>query len=99
MDEPQDSQHSQTRATHSSWNGYKFVGDNIDKSVKATFQRAEHRGHSLHYFHGYAVKDRADFSMLSDEKPPRQNPNPEELLPSTNDVLAYKKELETLVAR
>lgn len=26
------------------WFGYKFVGDNIDKNVKPSFQRAEQRG-------------------------------------------------------
>ena len=81
------------------WSGYKFVGDNIDKSVKPSFQRAELRGHSLHYFHGYALRDRVDFSQLSDVKPSREDPDAEVLLPSIQDVKMYKEELETLIAR
>ena len=34
------------------WFGYKFVGDNIDKSVKPSHQHHEQRGQSLHHFHG-----------------------------------------------
>ena len=34
----------------SSWCGYKFVGDNVDKNVKPTRQRHERHGQSLHYF-------------------------------------------------
>ena len=82
-----------------SWIGFKFVGDNIDKRVKPRFQRSEIRGHDGHYFHGFAVKDRIDLSALSEEKPPRVEPQSSQLLPSNEDISAYKKDLEILISR
>ena len=41
------------------WNGFKIVGDNVDKNVRPTFQRSNQ---SLHHFHSYAVKDRVNLS-------------------------------------
>ena len=51
------------------WCGFKIVGDNIDKNVHLRFQTLEASTKSLHYFHSYAVKDRIDFSHLSDKPP------------------------------
>jgi len=48
------------------WNGFKIVGDNIDKSVRPSFQRAQHQTKSLHYFNSYAVRDRVDCTSMSD---------------------------------
>ena len=97
--ENDDSHQPPLQAENGNWNGYKFVGDNIDKSVKPSRQRAELRGHSLHYFHGYAVKDRINLSTLSDDKPPYKEPDPEVLLPSHDDISSYRDDLEMLVAR
>ena len=44
---------------------YKIVGDNIDKNIRASFQRIDHQTKSIHYFHTFAAKDRIDFSNLS----------------------------------
>lgn len=53
-----------------SWNGFKIVGDNIDKTVHASFQRSNDlTQRSLHHFHAFAVRDRIDFSDLSDSQP------------------------------
>ena len=50
--------------------GYKLVGDNIDKRVKARFMRVEkHCGQSLHYFHFCAIQNRIDFGNYSDAQP------------------------------
>ena len=49
------SQTSDSAPQANMWFGYKFVGDNIDKSVKPSLQRHKLRGQSLHYIHGYAV--------------------------------------------
>ena len=38
--------------------GYKFVGDNVDKNVRPSRERAEMKPQFLHYFHSFAVKDR-----------------------------------------
>ena len=74
------------------WCGFKFVGDNIDKNVKPSFQRAEQKGLSLHYFHGYAIKDCVNFSHLSDVSPPYCTPDANTLLPSIEDIPSLKKE-------
>ena len=81
------------------WVGYVFVGDNIDKNVKACFQRYENKGQTLHYFHGYAVRDRLDLSHLSDTRPPPATPNATSLLPSSFDTTALRDELKILVSR
>ena len=44
----------------SSWNGFKLVGDNLDKTVKPHYIRMNRQNHSLNYFHAFAVKDRID---------------------------------------
>ena len=81
------------------WFGYKFVGDNIDKNVKASHQRHELKGQSLHHFHGYAVKDRINLSGVSDEAPAFRTPDPALLLPTTQDVSSLKEEFCVLVSR
>lgn len=81
------------------WFGYKFVGDNIDKSIKPSLQRHKLRGQSLHFFHGYAVRDRVDLSKLSDKPPPFSTPEPSVFLPSPDDLSCLREELEILVSR
>ena len=53
---------------------YKFVGD-IDKNVRPSFQRHELKGQSMHYFHGYALRDRINLHDLPDATP-RSLPEP-----------------------
>ena len=83
----------------SEWFGYKFVGDNVDNEFKPAFQRADKRGLSMHYFNGFAARDRVNFSHLSDEPPPYRIPDANTLLPSAEDISTLKKELSTMVAR
>jgi L1 cell adhesion molecule like protein len=40
------------------WNGFKIVGDNIDKNFRRTYQRIDRQTRSCHYYHSYAVLDR-----------------------------------------
>ena len=61
--------------------GYKFVGDNVDKNIKPSYQRHEIRGQSLHHFQGYAVRDRLDLSHLSNQRPSFSMPDPSILYP------------------
>ena len=86
------------------WNGYKLVGDNLDKNVKPRYRRIDHQTLSLHFFHCYAVKDRIDLSHVSDD------PNPflfkpiselevEQLLPSASDSQAIMQNFGILVSR
>lgn len=84
---------------NSKLHGFKFVGDNIDKNIHPRFQRHEKRGQSLHYFHGYAVRDRIDLSTLSDVTPPFHKPDPATFLPSKNDISCLSDELTVLVSR
>ena len=51
------------------WNGDKFIGDNVDKALKTSFQWNDHKGLSIHCFHGDAVRDRIDFEGLSEVCP------------------------------
>ena len=82
------------------WFGYKFVGDNLDRNIKPSFQRQEsHTGQSLHYFHGYAVQDRVDLSCYSNANPPCTTPDPSAILPSAADFSALKDELDVLISR
>ena len=41
-----------------SWNGFKIVGDNVEKNVKPRYMRLHRQTCSLHYFNAYA--DRID---------------------------------------
>ena len=75
------------------------VGDNIDKNVRPRYQRHDNKGHYFHYFHGYAVKDRIDFSHLSDKPPILTNPDPRLLLPSATELTAVQEDLTILITR
>ena len=77
--------------TMKDWYGYKFVGDNVDKRIKPSYQRAELRGHDMHYFHGYAVRDRLDLSEFSDTCPPHSTPDANVILPSSEDIEALER--------
>ena len=81
------------------WFGYKFVGDNIDKNVKPSHQRYEQKGLSLHHFHGYAVRDRVNFSGMSEESPTFTIPDPSQFLPSQSDISLLKEEFAILISR
>ncbi len=56
-----------TQVEESDWFGFKFVGDNIDKNIKPSFQRQEIQTQSLHHFHGYAIRDRVNMATMSDD--------------------------------
>lgn len=79
------------------WHGYKFVGDNIDKRVKPSRQRAELKGLDLHYFHGYAVRDRLDMSEMSDKAPSYVTPDPTKFIHSSDEIAALESELTILI--
>ena len=79
------------------WFGYKFVGDNIDKNVRPSFQQLEHQ--SLHHFHGYAARDKINPSSYSDVQPRMVKPDPRVLLPSGSDLSKLKDEPTILMSR
>jgi len=84
--------------TPMTWLGYKLVGDNVDKNIKPSFQRVDRRTQSLHYFNVYAVQDRIDFSMYSNE-PRHTAVIPSSLMPSDEDVSAVTNDFVTLMSR
>jgi len=79
---------------------YKCVIDNIDKNVKPSFERHEHKGQSLHYVHGYAVKCRVSRFGLS-KKPITSNNTLDInlMLPSISDLQSLKDDCVILVTR
>ena len=86
-------------ALSTSWKGFKLVGDNVDKNVRASYQRIGHSTQSLHYFHAYAALDRVDFSGLSDEPPPPSIVDPLSFLPSEDDISMVERDMCTLISR
>ena len=86
------------------WNGYKLVGDNLDKNIAPRYRRIDHQTQSMHFFHCYAVHDRIDLSDVSDElnpyttKPVSKLPV-SDLLPSIADDQALLSNFSVLVSR
>ena len=86
---------------NSQWFDYKLVGDNIDKTVRPRHETLKHHNQSLHYFQSYAVRDRVDLGLFSDELP-QADPStfsPELLLPSQEDLDCMLKNFTILVTR
>ena len=77
---------------------FKLVGDNIDKTVRPTIETSEHHTQCLHYFHGYAVKDRFDTSKLDDSPsaPDVAHIKVEKVLPTSEDESTLKKKCPSL---
>ena len=67
--------------------------------MKPSRQRAEIKGQELHHFHGYAVRDRVDLSVMSDKAPHSTSPDADQFLPSNEDISALIEELTILVSR
>lgn len=85
----------------STWFGFKLVGDNVDKSTKASFQRAEtHENTSFHHFHSYAAKDRLDLSNCLDKPPPVPDSiMADSILPTSSEISSIKKDFTVLLSR
>ena len=80
------------------WNGFKIVGDNLDKNFRRTHQRQDFQTVSHHYFHMYAVKDRVDLQNVSDL--PRDGViDITQLLPTASDHDSMRKEFKVLISR
>ena len=96
---PAVSQHLEELPTAEMLWGFKIVGDNVDKNVKASFQRHEIKSQSLHYFHCYAVRDRVSTDSFSDLTPVTCVPDPAQLLPSLEDLECVRQEMSVLLSR
>ena len=78
---------------------FKEVGDNLDKNIRPSFQRISHQTKSVHYFHTLAVRDRIDFSDLSESVPHGIKISLTTLLPSPADLANLFDELQVIVTR
>ena len=82
------------------WQGFKLVGDNLDKTVRRRHQTHDAQTVSMHYFHYYGVLDRIDLSKFSDKAPEK----PKEIdgnlfLPTLASIKAINHDFCTYVAR
>ena len=79
---------TQCEETSHEWQGFKIVGDNIDKTVRPRHQTTDSPTQSLHYFNSYAVQDRIDFSSYSDTTPTinLETVSMDSLLPTEDDL-------------
>ena len=86
--------------TENGWFGYKIVGDNVDGKIKPRFMRSDNQSREFHYFHQYGIRDRIDFSHLS-ETPPSIDPDAplNQLIPTTEDDKALLANFRVLVTR
>ena len=80
------------------WQGFKIVGDNIDKNIRPSMQRLMHQTRSLHHFHSYAVKDRVDWSEVSDVAHSPEL-DVKSMLMNAKDWDKFKEDCEVLVSR
>ena len=84
----------------SAWNGFKLVGDNLDKTVKPRYMRMNRQNRSLNYFHAFAVKDKIDLPSFSSYVPYTNiGVNTIDLLPSEEVHSQLMKNLSVLVSR
>lgn len=82
------------------WNGFKVVGDNLDKTIKSRDMRSDRQTVSVHYFQLCAVRDRVNCASIPDTPQPTSSCPPlEELLPSPADHEALTSNMAFLVAR
>ena len=80
------------------WDGFKIVGDNIDKNILPSFQRCDYQTKLFHYFHSYAVKNRMDLSDVSDIHPTHCI-NTEALIVSIEEWNRFKDDCCILIKR
>ena len=91
------------RANSSEPKTYRFNGDNMDFVEVSRYQRSDSGNKSQHFFQYYAVKDRIDFSHLSDTPPDisalTKRDLCESMLPSQSDFAETSQNISFLVAR
>ena len=80
------------------WNGFKLVGDNIDKNYRQSFNRMNKKTTSIHYFHYYAVRDRIDLSACS-EAPPTAPIDVQKLIVDMDDLAMLNNDVIVLMSR
>ena len=82
------------------WNGFKIVGDNLDKLVKSRYMRLNKQNRSLNFFNSFAVKDRINLSSFSSFNSSIDlNVNLDDILPSATTHLMLTNNITVLVSR
>ena len=71
--------------------GVKLVIDNIDKTIKPRHMTLESQTTSLNYVQAIAIKDRIDYSFLSDKIDPERESDLYDILPNGDDYDSLKK--------
>jgi len=97
----ENSEHQQVDKTScavSSWQGFKLVGDNIDKNICPSFSRLDKITKSLHCFYYYAVINRLDLSSFLDVTPSTPV-DVNKLLINNNDVAQLNSDAIILISR
>ena len=86
------------------WDGFRVIGDNLDKNVRPRFRRIDRGTQSLHFFHVYAAKDRVNLSNVTDSPSSFLNTPVAELpvqslLPTSSDNQSLFSDFSVLVSR
>ena len=82
------------------WNGFKIIGDNLDKNFRRRHLTFEKQTRSFHFFHYYAVKDRVYLVKMDDKAPERPlKINAELFLPTKVDLVSIKSNFSTYIGR
>lgn len=71
----------------------------MDKNFQRSFYRYDRQTISMHAFHMYAVKNRIDFSSLSDVAPAGAKVDVTKLLIHEFDIDGLNKDVVTLLSR
>ncbi len=79
-------------------------GDNLDHTITSRYMRVGvNKPNSIHFWHAMAVRDRVDFSNMSDQIMPTQQCNSRQvalsLLPNEDDDLAMRENICILISR
>ena len=81
--------------------GWKYIGDNLDLTVKVRDMRQDNPNESYHFFHTIAVQDRIDANHLDSPKPQQlvSNLSVSDFLLSSSEYNCLREDFIVLVAR
>ena len=81
--------------------GWKYIGDNLDLTVKVRDMRQDNPNESYHFFHTIAVQDRIDANHFDSSKPQQlvSNLSVSDFLLSSSEYNCLREDFIVLVAR
>ena len=77
--------------------GLKLVFDNIDKTIRPRNMTQDSQTSTLHYVQAYGVKDRIDYSKITNDQ--KTETNLYKILPDLDDYILLKKRFVVHVSR